>query len=121
MNKMKLDVIEIQVKEWDEMVRWYNEILGLKILAKENEDKFALLVGENGAAVGLFGKENLSDLKGNITPYWHVDNIENTFQSLSAKGVRFVANIEKRHWGKQARFVDPEDNNHFIYQEKGYD
>lgn len=34
---MELDVIEIKVKNWYKMVKWYMEVLGLEIVAKEDD------------------------------------------------------------------------------------
>lgn len=115
---MKLDNIELQVQDWEKMAKWYTEVLGLKILAKENKDKFALLGNGQGVKIGLFQVSTTAIRpNGRITPYWRVENIDKMVKELETKGVKFPKGIEKPHWGKQAEFSDPEGNRHFLYQE----
>lgn len=117
MSNMKLDVIEIQVRDWAGMMKWYHSVLGLEILAREDDDKFAML-GNEGSIVALVQVDEVSGTPGNIMPYWRVENIENVVEKLTSSGVRFSTKVETTHWGKQAKFSDLEGNVHFLYQEE---
>lgn len=116
---MKLDVVEIRVSHWEEMVAWYQHTLGLKLIAREDDDQFALLSVEDGATIGLWGAGKKST-RGTCAHslHWRVDNVDLAVDELSGRGITFPKRIEQRHWGRVAEFHDPEGNKHFLYQEK---
>lgn len=103
------------------MVKWYKEKLGLTVFAKEENDQFAMLGKKVGFLLALWGKKQLKGKNAKqqrITPYWRVTNLTKTVREFSRRGVVFASGIEIRHWGRQAKFSDPEGNTHFLYQEK---
>lgn len=114
---MKLDIIELQVKNWKSMVEWY-EKLGFTVRYREDEHKFALLSADDGAMLGLYGVE--SKTPSNFTPYIKVEGINKEVQELKNKGIAVDA-MEERHWGKQALVTDPEGNTLYLYEEKSND
>lgn len=117
-NSIELGVIEIQVLDWEKMVSWYQNNLGLIVIAKEDGDRFALLQGKSGSMIGLIGVKKLPAKSQRITLYWSTQDINTSVNTLKAQGIIFSGNIEKRHWGKQIEFQDPEDNLHMLAQEK---
>ena len=115
---MRLDVIEIKVNNWEAMLKWYSEVLGLTIIGKEDDDRFALL-STGGTMIGLIEERKIVKNPQHITPYWKVDNLEREVTRFLQEGVSFPKGIEQRHWGKQAVFNDPEGNVHYLCQEEG--
>lgn len=114
---MKLDVVELRVKNWFVSVTWYQEKLGLRIIAQEDDHQFALLVGEGGAKLGLIGTKQLPQGQSRATPYFITSQLEKVAAKLKQNGVD-VGRIEKMHWGKQMKLTDPEGNVLYLYEEK---
>lgn len=96
---MKLDIIELQVKNWEEMVKWYSSNLNLKVVAREEDHRFALLAEDGGTMLGLFGVENLTQGSSRLIPYFRVDSLEGVVNDLKAKSVDIGA-TQIQHWGK---------------------
>ncbi|MBI4215721.1 MAG: VOC family protein [Parcubacteria group bacterium] len=114
---MKLDIVELNVKNWEEMVGWYISNLSLKIVAREDDHKFALLAGNDGAMLGLFEVRNPTQGSGGFTPYFRVEKLEDAVNNLKNKSVS-VEEIQIRHWGKQVKVKDPQGNEFYLYEEK---
>lgn len=112
---MKLDVVELHISDWKKSLDWWVNKLGLKIVVREDKDKFALLIGTDGAMVGLYGGQS-SDKHGFI-PFFKVSDIEKEAVRLQRKSVH-VDKVEQRHWGKQMKITDIEGNIFCLYQEK---
>ena len=112
---LRIGVIEIQVRNFRESVKFYTKKLGLKVFAIEPDDKFAMFdTGE--AKLSLWETKNPE--KSNKTKiYFPVTDIHKTVKRLTKKDVKFTSKIEKRHWGYRISFVDSEQNEHFLYQE----
>lgn len=113
---MKLDVIELHVKNWEEMIEWYSSNLDLKIIAHEDNYKFALLLGDGGAMLGLFAIKNLTQNSGRFIPYFRTNNLEEAVRNLKNKSVH-IEEIKIQHWGKQVKVKDPEENEFYLYEE----
>ena len=62
---LELYCIELRTTRWDEMVRWYREVVGLKVLVRVVEDRYAIL-GGGGARLVILGR----DAATKATPRW---------------------------------------------------
>lgn len=114
---MKLEVVELRVKNWFTSVTWYHEKLGLRVIVQEDDHQFALLVGEGGAKLGLIGTMQLPQGQSRNTTYFTTSQLEKVAVKLKQNGVD-VGRIEKKHWGKQVKLTDPEGNVLYLYEEK---
>lgn len=104
---MELDVIELQVKDFDKSVKWYKNLF--KLL--HAEEKFAMF-NTGKAVLALYkGKKNIKTL------YFRGKNLEKSHELLKKKGIK-ISRIVKAHWGRKFYFTDPEGNMHFVYEEK---
>lgn len=112
---MKLDIIELRVKNWQKMLNWFTKTLGLSLVVKEDDDKFALVRDKEGLMIGLWMDKSKS--KQRYVPYFKVNNLQHFINTLKTKSV-IVGKIQKKHWGDQAKVVDPEGNELYVYQEK---
>ena len=56
----------------------------------------------------------------NANPFFYADDLEKTYQELSAKGVEFPAKPSRRPWGWWSMFTDSEGNR-FALQQRGGD
>ena len=97
------------------MLDWYVEKLGLRVVAKEDDHKFALLAGDDASMIGILGTD---DRAQKLIPYFRTDNLDKVVVDLGAKSVT-VGNVEVQHWGKQAKVTDPEGNDVYLYEESG--
>ena len=112
---MELYAVRIFVRRWDEACAFYGTTLGLAERFRNDEigwaeydiggpcfgvERVALGDDEGAALVGRFVGVSL-----------RVENIDDVFESLKAKGVRFTAPPEKQGWGGTlAHFQDPDGN-----------
>ena len=93
-------------------------MLSLKIEYSEKEHKFVMF-NTGTAKLSLFGTKSFYRGKlSHVKLYFPTKNIEGTLQSMKKKGVKFTSEIQRRHWGKIATFVDPENNEHYLYEER---
>lgn len=112
---MKLDVVELRVKDWQKMLDFWKNQLGLSVVAREEDHNFVLLGGDNGAMIGLF--EAIEANQQKFVPYFKVGDLEVMVADLKSKSID-IGEIQETHWGRQAKVVDPEGNEFYIYQEK---
>ncbi|MBI2029248.1 VOC family protein [Candidatus Gottesmanbacteria bacterium] len=115
---MKLDIIELNVKNWEAMIEWYVSNLNLKVVAREDDHKYALLAGSDGAMLGLFGVRNLLMRgSGGFIPYFRTEKLGDVVSNLKSKSVN-IEDTQVQHWGEQAKVKDPEGNEFYLYEER---
>ncbi len=124
---MELSNIRLLVKDFDKCFKFYSEQLGLKVTwGKIGGDYASFDIGLQSSemglslfksdlmanAVGNFEKSLPTDNREKIAIILKVDNVDNTFQDLSAKGISFINEpIDMTGWGIRAvHFRDPENN-----------
>jgi len=115
----KLDIVVIQVKDWDKAVQWYTEKLGLKVAYKEDDDKWCQLsFPEGDAKLALLGwGAEGNDGKNRCLPDILVDNLNLTVKELESKGVTFKGDIRGGDEGfRIATLEDPEGNELQLYE-----
>ena len=125
----KLSVVTILVRDQDEALQFYTEKLGLEkmddmefgaggrwltVTAPEQKDVQIFL-----ARADSFGMD-LMDHVGRA-PAWafSTDNCQETYETLSARGVKFTSRPKKKPYGIEAVFEDLDDNPFAIVQEPG--
>ena len=79
---MKLDIVELQVKNWAEMIEWYSSNFNLKVVAREDDHEFALLAGDDEAMLALFAVKNLTHSSSKFIPYFRVNNLVESVGNL---------------------------------------
>jgi lactoylglutathione lyase len=86
----------VVVKDFEEGVKFYTDVLGLKLTSKTPEYKWAELQGEDGAKVGVTEHSEMSPVSagGNAVLTYTVENIEKSVQSLKAKDVEMVGEMQ---------------------------
>ena len=100
--------VVIYAKDLERMVRFYRDVLGLKV--EQQTEHYVELRAGGGADIALHaGREG--DFRNDR--HWfiefRVEDIEGAMQELHARGVE-VGEIAERWWGKMAGFEDPEGN-----------
>ena len=107
-----LDMIAVRVRDWPAMVRWYEEILGLTLYHREDDDLFAVLGVGDGATLALVGEHPVVlGTENRVIPGFQVEDLDATLKQLEGKGV-LPEDTEGGHDGayRLARIRDPEGN-----------
>jgi len=111
---MMLYAVRIFARDWDNVCRFYRDVLGLP-------ERFKTDMGWAEYDVGgpCFGIERLNPDDGEgeglagrmLGVSLRVDDIDATYEALRERGVEFISPPEKQSWGGSlAHFKDPEGN-----------
>jgi predicted enzyme related to lactoylglutathione lyase len=122
----KLAIVTILVRDQDEALQFYTEKLGLEkkddmlfgnerwltVAASQQKDLEIFL-----ARADSFGMDLMAHV--GLAPAWafSTDNCQETYETLSARGVKFTTAPEEKPWGIQAVFEDLYGNKFSIVQE----
>jgi predicted enzyme related to lactoylglutathione lyase len=113
-----LNIVQIQVGDWESALQWYTEKLGLRAEAV-HEHPFCLLAFPEGETViGLDGTSPVEPGGRNrCIPTILVDDLEATVAELRARGVTVVGEIEGGDEGYRViSITDPEGNVIKLYE-----
>ncbi len=113
-----MDMVTIQVRDWPAALAWYRDVLGLEVIALEEDDRFCLL-GTGGAPLGLAAdhpEQSASTAENRVAPAFQVDDLDKVVATLHAAGVKVDPHIDGAGEGyRLARFWDPEGNRLHAY------
>jgi len=118
----KLSLVTILVRDQGEALRWFTETLGLKklpdasygngarwlVVTPQEQTDFGIVLqkpepAEHGPERARMKMEEIG--KG-TTWVFRADNLDETYQTLIARGVRFLGPPRALPWGRQAMFED---------------
>ena len=110
--------ISIPVHDQDRALAFYTEKLGFRILTDQpfNEKQRWIELSIPGAetCVVLFTPPGHEDRIGTfVNASLHCDDLDRTYEELTARGVEFSSPPTKQPWGHFATFKDP-DGNQFV-------
>lgn len=111
-------VVTIFVTDMDRAVRFYTEILGMKVEYRFGNE-WAMLKTEDGMAVGLHpaSKQSPAGRKGSITIGFEVPgSIEKAVAEMKQRGVNFSGPIVDDKEVKAAHFEDPDGNEMYFVE-----
>jgi predicted enzyme related to lactoylglutathione lyase len=100
--------ITLCVSDIEQSSRFYEQTLGLN-----KKYVYSSYVGFQCGSVeiGLRPKENLHIGKNGVSIQFSVDNVDEAYNKLKDKGVKFAVKPHDEPWGgRQARFQDPDGN-----------
>lgn len=107
--------VSIPVRDQQKALEFYTRRLGFSIVTDQpfGEKQRWIELGIAGAEtrVVLFTPDGQEDRIGTLSNVvFLADNVENTYQELSGRGVEFSGPPQKQPWGTFAMFKDPEGN-----------
>lgn len=120
--------VVVGVRDQDRAKKFWSEVVGFEITTDvpydDKGNRWVEVTSADGA-VSLVLSTAPEDLKRfevrdelpTANFFFYADDIEKTYEELSAKGVEFPARPEKQPWGWWAMFTDSEGNR-FALQEK---
>ncbi len=104
---MKLDHLNLPVKDLDRSRAWYVATLGLKVEFEVPDRRTVALQDDEGFALFLQEKPSVAS-NGGVALWFQVDDVDVAFAAWSARGIAFVHGPEKTFWGYGAELADPD-------------
>ncbi|HLC98179.1 MAG TPA: VOC family protein [Candidatus Nanoarchaeia archaeon] len=92
MAKIKLDHIYVSVKDLDRAVRFYEELLGMKVKHREEKTWADFDVG-SGFYLGLINPKIVSDKRvvgNNAIPVFFTDDVDAVFERVKKRKVKIL-------------------------------
>ncbi len=119
----KIDVVTMYVRNWLAAVRWYSEVLGLKIGPYEEDHRFCMLRTPQGDTMLALASDHpefaASGGENRCAPSILVEDLDATLADLRAKGVRIDPKLDAEGEGfRLARIWDPEGNRLNLYENR---
>ena len=119
----KLATVSLVVKDYDEAIKWYTEVLGLELRmdGSMGGDYRFVTVGvrsQDDVAIVLHKPwEGSPDTPSSIHGLlFHTDNCHQEVERLGQKGVNITLGPEEQPWGVQAVFEDLYGNSHVLLE-----
>lgn len=111
----RIKFLGIPVRDQDRALQFYTGKLGFRILTDQefSEKQRWIELSIPGAETGvvLFTPEGHENRIGTfVHTSWEVDNLEQTYQELLARGVEFAGPPQKQGWGTFVILKDPDGN-----------
>jgi catechol 2,3-dioxygenase-like lactoylglutathione lyase family enzyme len=114
---VKLSAVTYLVRDYDEAIRWFVDVLGFELRQDEKltADKRWVTVGPKGSetcfllakAVTANQAASIGQAAGGRVAYFlHVDQFDATYESLRKRGVQFCETPRYESYGMVAVFVD---------------
>jgi catechol 2,3-dioxygenase-like lactoylglutathione lyase family enzyme len=118
----QIKFVSLPTSDQDRALTFYTEKLGFKVLTDQQfNDKqrwIELMVGGSETRFVLFTPDGHEDRIGTFfNGALACDDVEKTYEELKSKGVEFLGEPKREHWGTFAMFKDP-DGNQFVLSSK---
>jgi catechol 2,3-dioxygenase-like lactoylglutathione lyase family enzyme len=96
--------VELAVTDWPAAVRWYQDVLGLEVLARDEAEQFALLAA-SGARLALKGGD--APASGALLAF-EVEGLAEWVNRLREKGVKLEGRVKASPEGyRRVKFRGP--------------
>lgn len=114
---MELNLINLKVRDWDKMVRFYQEVMGLPPAYLEPEDKYGQLDAGNIRLSLSSGGELPVSGSSRLTIQFQVNDLLAEIIRLESLGCEFFdKQLDTGEAYRMAQFRDPEGNAIAIYE-----
>ena len=114
---MNLNLISLKVEDWNRMVTFYQEVIGLEPIVLEPEHRYGWL--EAGTVrLSLMGKDGLAPAENSrLSLQFQVEDLLEAMKNLEMRGcVFFDKQLDTGEPYRMAQFHDPEGNAIAIYE-----
>ncbi len=114
----QIKFVAIPVRDYDKSLAFFRDKLGFKVLTDQHFGPglrwIEMKIGKAESGIALFTPPGQEDRIGKFTSIsFETENVEKTYEELSARGVEFVQGPKKESWGTSAIFKDI-DGNQFV-------
>jgi catechol 2,3-dioxygenase-like lactoylglutathione lyase family enzyme len=115
--------VSVPTTDQDRALAFYTEKLGFRLLTDQpspdqGQRWIELRLGSSETHFVLFSAESGPKPGFSFNGALACDNVERTYQELTARGVDFTSPPQKEPWGTFAMFKDP-DGNAFVLSSRG--
>ncbi|MGH2705974.1 MAG: VOC family protein [Actinomycetota bacterium] len=123
MGVRKLGMSMILARDFDKLLDWYTNVLGLQSSRVDQEGQWASLRFPEGDATialhgGLAAGADQAGLR-TIVPLIEVSDIQATVEELKGQGLEFTREVHEGAGVWLASFDDPEGNSLQLYEMRG--
>ena len=101
--------VELRTSKWSEMIQWYREVLGLKVLVRVVEDGYALLEAGD-ARIALISRENSGPLSARWSLGFEVDDLDAASKRLTENGWEVSRHERSAEGFREVVTLDPDGN-----------
>lgn len=125
---MKLGVVVLYAEDFEGMLSFYRDDLGLEVIEIQPGDGYQegvdfAFFDAGGAGVEIFDRsvhppELPSSVGGAVRAGFQVDDLDATRAGLNARGIDVGPDVNK-DWGRYVELTDPENNPLVIFQVAG--
>ena len=103
---MKLDHLNLPVRDLARSRTWWVETLGLKVEFEVPDTRTVAL--NDGEGFAIFLQEKPNAVAAGVALWFQVDDVDATHKAWSARGVRFNHAPQKNFWGYGPELADPD-------------
>ena len=119
----RIKFVSIPVRNQNRALDFYTEKLGFTIITDQPFDEkqrwIELRVPKAETRVVLFTMDGDEARIGSMMPAsFACDDIDKTYDELSARGVEFTGKPQKQEWGTYAMFTDSEGNQFVLSEDR---
>ena len=104
-----LFAVEIRTTHWAELVAWYRDRVGLEVLLRVVDDRYALLAA-GSARLAILGRDAVDPVSRRWSLAFEVDDLESTRTALAAAGVAAPAATANPEGFREFVIADPDGN-----------
>jgi len=116
MEVLSIDLSWIVVKDLKKAIKYYTEVVGLKLMEHNEEYHWAELQGhQGGARLGIAQECDMEEVKPgqNAVVTFRVDNIEDALEEMKKKGAACVGKLFEVPGHVKMQTVQDTDGNRF--------
>lgn len=111
----RIKFIGVPVSDQDRALGFYTEKLGFRVLTdqqfSETQRWIELSIPGADTGIALFTPKGHEDRVGTfLNSSWEVDDLDKTYEELTAKGVEFQGPPQRQPWGAFVMMKDSEGN-----------
>jgi len=101
--------VELRTTNWERMVDWYRDVLGLRVLVRVVDDGYALLeAGET--RIALLERDAVGEASKRISLAFEVEDMRKVGARLEASGVTVLYPVRGEEHLHEANALDPDGN-----------
>ena len=104
-----LFAVELRTTRWAELVAWYRDVLGLKVLLRVIDDRYALLAA-GGSRLAILGRDEPAETNARVTLCFEVTCLDTARSTLAAAGNLTAEPVANPEGFRELIVTDPDGN-----------
>lgn len=104
-----LFAVELRTTRWAELVAWYRGALGLTVLLRVEDDRYALLAA-GGSRLAILGRDEPAETNARVTLCFEVTCLDTARNTLAAAGSLTAEPVANPEGFRELIVTDPDGN-----------